>query len=101
MEKLKSMNLQLSELQESRAATVISALRKHSDSSVATAAKNLRAYWKESMTGTTNVSTATVTEVSNANETGEAVSADIVDEVTTTAVIGDPTEEQPSLETTE
>ena len=43
------MNLNLSELQESRAATVISNLRKHSDVDIANAAKQLRTFWKESM----------------------------------------------------
>ena len=49
MEKLKLMNLNLSELQESRAATVVSNLRKHSDVDIANAAKQLRTFWKESM----------------------------------------------------
>ena len=43
------MNLNLSELQESRAATVISNLRKHKDVDLANSAKQLRTFWKETM----------------------------------------------------
>lgn len=52
MEKLKEAALSLAELQESRAAEVVSNLRKHADPSIAAAAKQLRAHWKEAVAAT-------------------------------------------------
>lgn len=65
MEKLKAMNLNLSELQDSRAATVISGIRKHSNADIANAAKQLRTFWKESMIESVSHSHP---QPSNANE---------------------------------
>lgn len=47
MDKLRDMNLNLDELRESRAGTVVSNLRKHSDTNISSAAKLLRLRWKE------------------------------------------------------
>lgn len=47
MDKLQQMNLVISELVSSKAAEIVSKLRRHDDSTVGTTAKALRSFWKE------------------------------------------------------
>ena len=62
MDKLKDAALSLAELQESRAAKVVSDLRKNMDPSIASAAKQLRAHWKEAVAATVSMMSAPVAE---------------------------------------
>ena len=69
MNKLKAINMNLDELLKSRAASVVSDLRKHSVREIAVVAKDLRSHWKQS--AVVNPDPITSSSCSEVNKTKE------------------------------